>query len=272
MPELPEVETIKRGIAPHIENQTVCEVLIREKRLRWPVPENLGKLLQKQCLKQINRRGKYLLFQFIQGHLIIHLGMSGSLRLLPVDSPPQKHDHVDIFFDNNVCLRYRDPRRFGCVLWTNLPVDEHPLLRDLGPEPLERTFHGQYLYQLTRTKRIAIKNCIMNSHHVVGVGNIYANEALFLAKISPFSPSNQLTLLQCKQLVKHIKHVLNLAIKKGGTTLRDFVNGQGQPGYFQQVLRVYGRHNQPCVNCGNQIVKTQLGQRATYYCPHCQTN
>ncbi len=273
MPELPEVETIKRGIAPHIEKHVVQKVIIREKRLRWLIPDNLATLMKKKCLEKVHRRGKYLLFQFSQGYLLIHLGMSGSLRLLPTSSPSQKHDHVDIIFNEDVCLRYRDPRRFGCILWTDLPVIEHPLLKNLGPEPLERKFNGQYLYNLTRVKRVAIKSCIMNSHHVVGVGNIYANEALFLAKLSPFLPVNQLTLLQCKQLVKQIKHVLNLAVKKGGTTLRDFVNEQGQPGYFQQVLQVYGRQGQPCENCRNKIIKTQQqGQRATYYCPCCQTS
>ncbi len=271
MPELPEVETTRRGIAPHVIGQRITAVIVRERRLRWPVDRNLPKLLQDQCITAVDRRGKYLLLCMPAGTLIIHLGMSGNLRLVGADTPVKKHDHLDIVLDNNKILRYHDPRRFGCVLFTSEPVNAHFLLKELGVEPLERGFTGNYLFEQSRRRSLAVKLFIMNSHIVVGVGNIYASEALFLAGIHPKRAAGKITLERYTTLVKAIKHVLRASIKQGGTTLRDFVNGDGQPGYFAQQLRVYGRAGEPCGKCHQPVRHIVLGQRATYYCPHCQT-
>lgn len=270
MPELPEVETTCRGIEPHIKNQMVTAVVIRNHQLRWPISPTLKKKLPQQTIEAVNRRGKYLLLQTQLGHLIIHLGMSGSLRILQNQTAAKKHDHVDINFSNNVCLRFNDPRRFGCIIWTEENPSDHPLLKHLGPEPLTDDFNGNHLYQLSRKRKAPIKSFVMNSEVVVGVGNIYANEALFLAGIHPKKSVNQITIEQYDLLVKKIKYVLAAAIKQGGTTLRDYVNGDGKPGYFKQQLNVYGRAELPCVNCKTILQEIRLGQRSTVFCERCQ--
>lgn len=270
MPELPEVETIRQGIAPYLTGQTVTRVVVRERRLRWPVPPELETALEGRCIRSVERRAKYLLLHTEGGSVLLHLGMSGSLRLLPRRTPAQKHDHVDLELGSGGCLRLNDPRRFGALLWTTEPPEQHPLLRELGPEPLGETFTAPYLYRRARGRRVAVKSFIMDGRVVVGVGNIYANEALFLAGISPTRAAGRISLARYGQLVSAIREVLTEAIRQGGTTLRDFVSETGEPGYFQQYLRVYGRARQDCVGCGTPLRVQRLGQRATYYCPHCQ--
>jgi formamidopyrimidine-DNA glycosylase len=270
MPELPEVETTRRGIVKQTKEQVITKVIIREKRLRWPIPDDLSSILPGQQIEDVNRRGKYLLLKCTSGYIIIHLGMSGHLRVLDSNTAVKKHDHVDIVLSNGLCLRYHDPRRFGCVLWTSDAIFNHPLLVKLGPEPLEVEFTGEYLYSNAQKRRMAVKNYIMNAHVVVGVGNIYANEALFLAGIHPACSANEVNLKRYQNLVQIIKQVLQAAIEKGGTTLRDFVNTSGNPGYFQQSLLVYARAGEPCVKCGEKLLMEKIGQRATYYCYHCQ--
>lgn len=270
MPELPEVETTRRGIEPHLSGQAIREVIIRDHRLRWPVDKTLPSHLPGQRITAITRRGKYLLLTTAAGTIIIHLGMSGSLRVLPCDTAALKHDHVDIVFGDHQCLRLRDPRRFGSVLWTTADPMQHELLKDLGPEPLGDDFNDDYLYGMSRKRKVAVKQFIMNSHVVVGVGNIYANEALFLAGIKPNIAAGRVSKPRYGKLVEAIKTVLTRAIAQGGTTLRDFTASDGNPGYFQQQLNVYGRGGEPCPRCGTTIKSAQQGQRATYYCPHCQ--
>lgn len=270
MPELPEVETTRRGIAPHITGSTIKQVRVREARLRWPVPRNLNKLLQGQPILAVERRAKYLLLRTPPGTLIIHLGMSGSLRVLPCDTPHEKHDHVDIVLDNDLCLRLRDPRRFGAVLFTTQDPNKHVLLHTLGPEPLSDTFNADYLYAQSRKRKIAIKPFIMDSHIVVGVGNIYASEALFEAGIHPRRAAGKVSREKYELLVRAIKKVLKAAIKAGGTTLRDFTSVDGRPGYFRLSLKVYGRGGEPCPRCGKPITQAVIAQRMTYYCTQCQ--
>lgn len=270
MPELPEIETACRGIAPHITGQTICSVDIRNPKLRWPVPVIISETLRGELIHGVSRRGKYILLEFGHGHLILHLGMSGSLRILPSTSPPTKHDHVDMAFNSGICLRYTDPRRFGSIHWTTADPFSHNLLKGLGPEPLQRGFHGKYLFNASRNKTRAVKTFIMDSHVVVGVGNIYANEALFMSGIHPATIADAVSLDRYMQLALCIKSTLRKAIKKGGTTLRDFVNSDGNPGYFQQTLSVYGRKDQPCKLCGCPIRAFTLNQRASYYCQYCQ--
>jgi formamidopyrimidine-DNA glycosylase len=270
VPELPEVETTRRGIEPHVSGQRIRKVVVRERRLRWPVSRDLEQQLLGQTIENVSRRGKYLLLRTRAGSLIIHLGMSGSLRILPCATPPLKHDHLDIELDNRQCLRLRDPRRFGCVFWTTADPLQHKLLKALGPEPLSEAFDADYLYALSRNRKVAIKQLIMNSHIVVGVGNIYANEALYLAGIRPGVAAGRLSKPRCRQLVDAIKTVLASAIQQGGTTLRDFTASDGNPGYFQLQLNVYGRGGEPCPRCGATIKQLHQGQRATYYCPRCQ--
>jgi formamidopyrimidine-DNA glycosylase len=270
MPELPEVETTRRGIAAHLLGHQIDTVIVREKRLRWPIPDILINILPGQQVHQIQRRGKYLLLACDLGHVLIHLGMSGSLRVLSSNTPSSKHDHLDMIFTNGQCLRYRDPRRFGCVLWTTEPIQNHPLLIHLGPEPLTDTFTGKLMHQNAAGRRIAVKNYIMDARTVVGVGNIYANEALFLAKIHPATAAGKISLVRYQRLAESIKQVLTAAIEMGGTTLRDFSDSTGNPGYFKQSLQVYGRADEACVRCGNLIVRQKIGLRATYYCPACQ--
>ena len=269
MPELPEVETTLRGIEPHLLNQRVSRVVVRDTRLRWPVPEQVKKAEGQQFIK-LHRRGKYLLLKLEQGGLIIHLGMSGSLRILNYPSGPEKHDHVDIELDNGVCLRFNDPRRFGAFLWVDGDMESHELLRDLGPEPLSAEFTPHYLYDRSRNRRVAIKNFIMNGHIVVGVGNIYASEALFMAGIHPQRAAGRVSKQRYEGLVAAICDVLNRAIKQGGTTLKDFSNSDGAPGYFAQELLVYDRAGSDCFQCGTSIRQKVIGQRSSYYCPACQ--
>lgn len=270
MPELPEVETTRRGIRGHIEGQRVSKVHVRQRKLRWPVPASIGKRLEGQTLHSVRRRGKYLLLEMDNGTLILHLGMSGNLRILPCDRPPEKHDHLDICFENGSMLRLHDPRRFGAALWTAQEPLTHELLRDLGPEPLNEPFCGSYLYERSRRRKGPVKNFIMDSHIVVGVGNIYASESLFLSGIHPTRAAGKISLPRYERLADAIKTVLEKAISEGGTTLRDFVREDGRPGYFAQSLNVYGRTGQPCPSCGTPIRSITIGQRSSYYCPRCQ--
>jgi formamidopyrimidine-DNA glycosylase len=270
MPELPEVETTLRGIKPYLNHQTIINVIVRHHQLRWKIPDNLSQQLKNKKIIDITRRGKYLLFHMKKNTLILHLGMSGSLRLLMEPTLPKKHDHVDIVFANHYVLRFTDPRRFGAVLLTNDDPYHHPLLAKLGPEPLTRNFSGQYLAKKAQKRNLPIKSFIMNSHIVVGVGNIYATETLYLAGIHPLTPTQTLTQIQFKKLVKAIKFILKFAIKQGGTTLKDFINSDGKPGYFINKLQVYGRAGLPCLTCLTILVSIRIGQRATVYCSKCQ--
>ncbi|QEL57673.1 bifunctional DNA-formamidopyrimidine glycosylase/DNA-(apurinic or apyrimidinic site) lyase [Chromobacterium paludis] len=269
MPELPEVETTRRGVAPHLEGQTLLGAVVRQPALRWPVPPDLDHILRGETILAVRRRAKYLLLACQHGTLLIHLGMSGSLRVMPAGTPPQKHDHLDLLLDGRL-LRYRDPRRFGAVLWHVGPIERHPLLNALGPEPLSAAFDGAALFEAMRRRQSAIKLAIMDNHIVVGVGNIYANEALFHAGIAPTRAANALTRGDCDRLATEIKAVLMRAIDAGGSTLRDFVDSDGKPGYFQQSYMVYGRQEAPCRRCGTPIRHIRQGQRSTYYCPLCQ--
>jgi len=269
MPELPEVETTRRGIEPHIKGCKVSKITIRNARLRWPIPTDLPELLANRKLCAIHRRGKYLLFEFTHGHLIVHLGMSGSMRVIKTKEVHGKHDHVDIGFGKTT-LRFNDPRRFGAILWEDGDIYKHKLLNHLGPEPLSDIFDAEYLYKCSRKRSQAIKSWIMDSKIVVGVGNIYANEALFNSGIHPLKAAQKLTKTQTINLVKEIKEVLSKAITRGGTTLRDFVGGDGKPGYFAQELNVYGRGGEPCKSCGKTLTEKRLTQRSTVYCTHCQ--
>lgn len=270
MPELPEVETTRRGIAPHVEGRRIERVVVRDGRLRQPVPRRINQLAAGQLIRTVARRGKYLLLEGTAGSVMIHLGMSGSLRLLPAGTAAGKHDHVDVELADGGCLRLRDPRRFGLLLWVAGDPALHPLLSKLGPEPLERAFNADYLYQRARGRVLAVKPFLMDAQVVVGVGNIYANEALFSAAVHPRRPAGDLSRDECARLVKSIKAVLRRAIAQGGTTLRDFVAGDGRPGYFKQRLKVYDREGEPCLICAAEIVCERLGQRATYFCGRCQ--
>ncbi len=270
MPELPEVETTRRGIAPAIEGRQLQQIVIRQPSLRWPVPESLPEMLKGLSIQSVDRRAKYLLLSTGQGTLIVHLGMSGSLRILPADQPYGKHDHVDLVFTDRTLLRFNDPRRFGAVLWTTAPVSEHPLLKDLGPEPLTDDFDGAQLYALAQRRKTPVKAFIMDSHIVVGVGNIYANEALFRAGILPTRHAGKISLARFQRLVECIRVVLDEAIRQGGTTLRDFVNEAGKPGYFKQQLKVYGRAGLPCLVCGETLAEVRLSGRSTVFCKRCQ--
>jgi formamidopyrimidine-DNA glycosylase len=269
MPELPEVETTRRGLAPHVENRAISKVIVRNPSLRWPVPEDLEDHILKRKLLKLERRGKYLLFEFTQGTMIVHLGMSGSMRVLPSATAPEKHDHVDLCFGKH-CIRFNDPRRFGCILWTTEAIEKHKLIAHLGPEPLTDAFDADYLFQRSRKRKQAIKTFIMDSRIVVGVGNIYANEALFNSGIHPLKAAAKLSHKQSEKLCAEIKQVLNYAIQRGGTTLRDFVGGDGKPGYFAQELNVYGRGGKPCPKCEKKLTEKKLGQRSTVYCTVCQ--
>lgn len=268
MPELPEVETTRRGIEPYIKGQTIEVVIVRQPALRWPVPDDIH-LLEGSAVEEIKRRGKYLLIRTAAGSALLHLGMSGSLRVCSPLTPVEKHDHVDFVFANARCLRLRDPRRFGAVLFTADP-QRHALLEHLGPEPLSEAFHADHLHALSRGKRCSVKALIMDSGNVVGVGNIYASESLYLAGINPKTQAGRISLQRYQKLVMAIKQVLRSAIEQGGTTLRDFVSAEGQSGYFQIMLQVYGRAGQPCKACGKAIRQIVQNQRSSYYCPHCQ--
>ena len=269
MPELPEVETTRRGIAPFVEGQRVTQVIVRDRRLRWPIPEDLDVRLSGQRILKVERRAKYLLIDAEVGTLICHLGMSGNLRMVEAGAPPLKHEHVDIELESGMALRYTDPRRFGAMLWTSDP-HAHELLVRLGPEPLTDLFDGERLFQLSRKRSMAVKPFIMDNAVVVGVGNIYATEALFAAGIDPRREAGGISRARYLRLGVEIKRVLGNAIERGGTTLRDFVGGDGKPGYFQQELFAYGRGGEPCKVCGTLLREVRLGQRASVYCPRCQ--
>ncbi len=270
MPELPEVETVCRGIKPHTESQTVKDIIIRNKNMRWPIPASIKIGAINQVIRQVVRRAKYILLITDNGTIIIHLGMSGVLKVVDAKTPLLKHDHVDIMLGNSVRLRLNDPRRFGCVLWTQDSPYSHKLLKNLAPEPLGLKFNANYLYKKIQTRKAPIKNVIMDSKTVVGVGNIYASESLFLSRINPKLAANKLSKEQVKTLVANIKKILRASIKAGGTTLKDFTQADGKPGYFAQNLLVYGQKGKPCVLCQTPIEYVVIGQRATYFCPKCQ--
>jgi formamidopyrimidine-DNA glycosylase len=270
MPELPEVETTLRGVRPFIKEQGIQHVLIRSPRLRWPIPKESLQQLSGQTFHTLQRRGKYLLFTTQTGTLIIHLGMSGRLAILKTPLVACRHDHMDILFKNDLILRFTDPRRFGALLWTDSDPFCHPLLIKLGIEPLSRHFNTSYLEEKLARKKLAIKAALMDQHIVVGVGNIYITEALFMARIHPLTPAHEVSLSSLAQLVSAIKQILRRAIAQGGTTLKDFFNTQGKPGYFKQSLQVYGRAGQPCRQCQNPLSAFSLCQRTTVYCPVCQ--
>ena len=270
MPELPEVETTRAGIAPHIEGQRITNVIVRNRHLRWPVPPRLSQKLCGQTVHSLKRRAKYLRFELDNCTLMLHLGMSGSLRINPINTEIGPYDHFELQFADGRCLRLRDPRRFGSIHLLSGQKLEHPLLNSLGPEPLSDTFNGDYLYRKSRNRRQSIKTFIMDSRIVVGIGNIYANEALFGAGILPATKAGRVSQARYVRLVSAIKSVLKQAIAKGGTTLRDFTSYEGQPGYFRLELKVYDRDGESCHNCGQPVKIKRLGQRSTYYCTSCQ--
>ena len=270
MPELPEVETTRRGLAPHLLGRRIQQALVHEPRLRWRVADSFAIDLQGQSIQRVERRAKYLLLGLERGTLIWHLGMSGSLRVLPGAAPRLKHDHIDLQLDSGTVLRFNDPRRFGCCIYTTDPPAQHPLLRKLAPEPFDASFDADYLHRVTRRRRVAIKQLVLNGQLVTGVGNIYASEALFRARIRPGRAAHTLTRAECARLVRAVRAVLQMAIRAGGTTLRDYVNVDGAPGYFRQKLYVYERAGRPCRVCRGTIKQIAQGQRSTYYCAQCQ--
>jgi formamidopyrimidine-DNA glycosylase len=270
VPELPEVETTRRGIEPHVVGRRIRRLVVHDRRLRWPVDAQLAELVAGSAIRRAGRRAKYLLLETDAGTLILHLGMSGSLRVLPVTTPRIAHDHVDIELDSGVTLRFNDPRRFGSLLFTAGDPALHPLLEGLAPEPLEDSFDADYLWKITRRRKVAIKQLIMNARLVVGVGNIYASEALFCARIRPRRQARTLSRAQCVKLARAIKTTLAMAVKVGGTTLRDYVGADGNPGYFRQKLYVYERDGKPCRVCGMPVKQFTQGQRSTYWCSNCQ--
>lgn len=270
MPELPEVETTRRGIAKHLYGQTIEQVIVRKRQLRWPIPNRLNQRLAGQPIAAIRRRAKYLILETPAGALIIHLGMSGSLRVVATDQAYEKHDHFVLNLVNSKSLRLRDPRRFGAVLWGGQHPDRHTLLKGLGPEPDDKAFNTDYLYRKTRKRRRAIRDVLLDGHIVAGIGNIYANEALFHAGIRPGRASGRISRPHCDKLVTAIKEVIRAAIRAGGSTLRDFQSPEGKPGYFQQTHYVYGRGGQPCRRCGQAIKTRALGGRRAFSCTNCQ--
>ncbi len=269
MPELPEVETTRRGLLPHVAGRHVEHVRLRRPDLRWPIPREIEDLLPGQRIDAIRRRAKYLLFDTGAGSALLHLGMSGSLRVLPDDTPVRAHDHVDITLDSGRVLRFNDPRRFGCLLWQS-PGEVHPLLAGLGPEPLSDDFDGDLLFHLSRGRSAPVKTFLMDQAVVVGVGNIYAAEALFRAGISPLRAAGKVSRDRYGALATAVKEILAYAITRGGTTLRDFISPDGAPGYFEQELSVYGRGGEPCRRCGRPLKQAMIGQRASVWCGHCQ--
>lgn len=270
LPELPEVETTCRGIEPHLVGVRVLKVVIRQPKLRWPVPMALQVELSGEVISSIKRRGKYLIFHSRLGSLISHLGMSGSFRILSNSAAPKKHDHVDFILENGKTLRYNDPRRFGCILWEKGDAYQHPLLSGLGPEPLSAEFNKDVLFKKSRNRKTSVKTFIMDSKTVVGVGNIYANEALFSAGIHPKRLANRVSKKRYVTLTHSIKQILLRAVSMGGTTLRDFTNEDGKPGYFSQSLQVYGRARKPCIHCATTLKEIRINQRSTVYCSKCQ--
>ena len=271
MPELPEVETVRRGIEPHLRGRRIEKVTLRCRQLRQPVTRGLARTLQGCRVRQVRRRAKYLLLDLEKGTLLLHLGMSGSLRILPAGAPPGPHDHLDLTLHGGCLLRLTDPRRFGSVLWLRGDPFRHPLLCGLGPEPLSSDFSGAYLYRRARARRCAVKNFLMDGRVVAGIGNIYASEALFRAGIRPSRPAGRIAAVRYVRLAEAVQRVLRAALRKGGTTLRDFVGSSGRPGYFRIALEVYGRGGAPCTVCGSVLQQIKLGQRGTVFCPHCQT-
>lgn len=271
MPELPEVETTRAGLAPHVIGQRVDRIIVRQPQLRWPVSPDLAESLPGQVISDIKRRAKYLLFETDGGHVCIHLGMSGRLRVVPADTLPAKHDHVDIVLTNGSTVRFNDARRFGSVFWITGNVADFSLLASLGPEPLGATFDGHWLHVQSRDRRAAVKNFIMDSRIVVGVGNIYASEALHVAGIHPKRAAGRISVQRYERLAAAIKQVLSAAIVAGGTTLRDYIGVDGATGYFQLSLAVYNKAGQPCPRDGEPIRRAVIGQRSTFYCPKCQT-
>lgn len=267
MPELPEVEVSRMGITPHLVGQTIAKLTFRTPKLRWDIPQEL-KQLEGQVIRSISRRAKYLMIETDVGSAIVHLGMSGSLRVLDAEIEAGKHDHVDLKLTNGKVLRYNDPRRFGAWLWTE--NGEHSVLANSGPEPLTEAFNANYIAEKAQGKRVAVKQFIMDNKVVVGVGNIYANESLFSARIHPTRPAGKVTQQEWHLLVKEIKQVLDTAIKQGGTTLKDFAQADGKPGYFAQELQVYGKAGEPCPSCGSEIEEQKIGQRNTFFCAQCQ--
>lgn len=270
MPELPEVETTRRGIDPHVKGKKIRRLVVREPRLRWPVSDNLAKQVASRRILATGRRGKYLLLHFAKGSLIIHLGMSGNLRVMPDMQPPDTHDHLDLVFSDNSLLRYSDPRRFGSIHWADCWA-EHKLLRNLGPEPFDSSFDADYLYRRARGRKVPIKNFIMNTGVVVGIGNIYANEALFQSGIHPLRAAGRISHRRFEVLIANIRRILEEAIAAGGTTLKDFLGNEGKPGYFSVSLQAYGRGGQPCYLCSASLKEIRCGNRSTVYCPSCQT-
>lgn len=269
MPELPEVETTRLGLLPHLQGRRITGVSLRRLDLRWPIPEQVTRQLPGQAIVAVRRRAKYLLIDTPPGSALLHLGMSGVLRVLPSDTVVGRHDHVDIALDSGRVLRFTDPRRFGCLLWQ--PVDTvHPLLQGLGPEPLSDDFSGDYLYARAHGRQAPVKTFVMDQAVVVGVGNIYAAESLFLAGIAPERAAGRISRARYQRLADAVRSILGAAITCGGTTLRDFLAPDGLPGYFEQELRVYGREGQPCTVCGKRLQGSRLGNRATVWCPHCQ--
>lgn len=270
MPELPEVETTRRGLEPLLVGRSVTAVTVYQRALRWPVPRGLTKALAGQRVSAVERRSKYLLVRCGHGTLILHLGMTGHLRVVPVAEPRRKHDHVELLLDDGRALRFNDSRRFGAILWTDADPHAHPLLSKLGPEPFAADFNPAYLARRARGRVVAVKPFLMDAHTVVGVGNIYASEALFRAGIDPRRPAGKIAAGRYARLVHEVRAVLAEAIAAGGTTIRDFANSDGEPGYFRISLRVYGHAGEPCTLCGRPIQLVRLGQRSTYFCAKCQ--
>jgi formamidopyrimidine-DNA glycosylase len=270
MPELPEVETTRRGVAPFVEGHRIVRLTVYDPRLRWPVPPTLGARLAGRRIDRLERRSKYLLFRVGEDTLLLHLGMTGSLRAFTEPPPRRKHDHIDLVVDSGATLRYHDPRRFGALLWVPAPAEAHPLLAALGPEPFDPAFDPEYLWHSTRRRSTAIKVALMDNRLVVGVGNIYANESLFRAGIRPTTPAHRISKARLARLVAEVRATLADAIAKGGSTLRDYVDSRGEPGYFQLDYFVYGREGAPCRVCGTPIRTVRLSGRATSYCPRCQ--
>ncbi len=270
MPELPEVESTRHGIEPHAAGQRIVAFALYETRLRWPVGRDIVLEVTGQRILQVGRRAKYLLLRLESGTLLLHLGMSGNLRVLPADTPRLKHDHFDLVLENGTAMRFNDPRRFGSLHYTRADPLQHPLLRHLAPEPFDQSFNTDYLWRITRSRRVAIKQLLMNSRLVVGVGNIYASEALFKAGVRPRRQSRTLTRQEVTRLVRAVRSVLSQAIRGGGTTLRDYVGADGAPGYFRQKLFVYERQGQACRKCRGAIRQLTQGQRSSYYCASCQ--
>jgi formamidopyrimidine-DNA glycosylase len=270
MPELPEVETTRRGIAASVLGQAVRAVIVRQSRLRWPVPRSLMRELPGQTIDTVTRRGKYLLLGTRAGTVIMHLGMSGSLRIVPEATSPEKHDHVDLLLSNGKCLRLRDPRRFGAVLWTRSDPARHKLLAHLGPDPLAADFRSEYLYRRSRGRVRAIRDFLIDGHEVAGIGNIYANEALFAAGIDPRRAAGRISRRRYDRLARALRATLKRGIAHGGATLRDYCSSDGRAGYFQLSTNVYGRGGEPCRVCGRRVCAQALGARRVFFCTRCQ--